>query len=91
MIPISHIGTGKTFGELALQINKENPNRVVSRAATITCITNCKFATMSKTNYQTILDRIDQKNTEKIIEFLREIPYLKYLTRGQLAKVVLVI
>jgi len=51
MIPISHIGTGKTFGELALQINKENPNRVVSRAATITCITNCKFATMSKTNY----------------------------------------
>jgi len=27
MIPFSHLGKGKTFGELALQINKEHPNK----------------------------------------------------------------
>jgi hypothetical protein len=48
MIPYSHLGVGKTFGELALQINKEFPNRPITRAATITCVTNCEFATMSK-------------------------------------------
>jgi len=25
MVPISHIGAGKTFGELALQVNLEHP------------------------------------------------------------------
>ena len=48
MIPFSHLGKGKTFGELALQVNKENPHKLITRAATITCITKCKFATMSK-------------------------------------------
>jgi len=51
MIPVSHLGVGKTFGELALQVNKENPKIIPMRAATVTCIKSCKFATMSKSDY----------------------------------------
>lgn len=51
MIPYSHIGSGKFFGEIALQINKENPTKKITRAATIVCLTQCKFAIMSKTDY----------------------------------------
>jgi CRP-like cAMP-binding protein len=52
MIPFSHLGPGKCFGELALQIDKLNPNKPSpKRAATIVCIENCKFATMSKDDY----------------------------------------
>jgi hypothetical protein len=35
MVPISHIGAGKTFGELALQVNPENPLKKTVRAATV--------------------------------------------------------
>lgn len=59
MIPYSHLGVGKTFGELALQINKEHPNRPITRAATIYCLANCEFATMSKQDYQQILAKTD--------------------------------
>ena len=38
MMPVSHIGAGRTFGELALQVNKENPHKIPQRAATVTCI-----------------------------------------------------
>ena len=89
MIPFSHLGKGKTFGELALQINKDNPHKSITRAATITCITKCQFATMSKQDYQAILAKTDQKIMDRMIDFLRGVSYMKFLTRQQLQKVVL--
>jgi hypothetical protein len=59
MLPVSHIGAGRTFGELALQVNKKNPHKVPQRAASVTCILPCKFATMGKKDYQAILAKID--------------------------------
>lgn len=52
MIPYVHLGGGKYFGELAISINKDNPNKSTTRrAATIKCITECQFAIMSKSDY----------------------------------------
>jgi len=59
MIPIVHLGEGKDFGELALKIDPSHPNKIIPRAATVKCITDCKFATMSKKDYQGILNKID--------------------------------
>lgn len=59
MLPVAQLGVGKYFGELALQHNKENPKKNVPRAATIRCTTQCRFATMSKADYQQILAKID--------------------------------
>lgn len=42
------LGSGKSFGELALINNKP-------RAATIKCITPCHFAVMSKADYKKCL------------------------------------
>jgi hypothetical protein len=51
MIPYSHLGPGKYFGELALQENLENPSKLITRAATVCCIDNCSFATLNKKDY----------------------------------------
>jgi hypothetical protein len=51
MIPVLHLGSGKDFGDLALKVDPSNPTRIVPRAATVKCMTNCKFATMSKKDY----------------------------------------
>jgi hypothetical protein len=51
MIPVVHLGSGKYFGELAISINKENPNKVITRAATVECLTNCYFGTLCKSDY----------------------------------------
>ena len=49
--PFSMLGPGKHFGDLALFIQKEEKNndpKPVLRAATIKCVTECSFATLSK-------------------------------------------
>jgi hypothetical protein len=47
MLPFSHLGRGKHFGELALSMdNKHNV-----RAASVSCLSNCIFATLKKTDY----------------------------------------
>ena len=55
--------SGKSFGELALI--KKQP-----RAATIRCLEDSHFAVMSKSDYEKVLQKIEQKNMNKIIEFL---------------------
>jgi hypothetical protein len=35
MIPFSHLGSGKYFGELAVSVNKDNRAKNVTRAATV--------------------------------------------------------
>ena len=59
MIPVLHLGSGMDFGDLALKIDPIFPTKIVPRAATVKCMTHCKFATMSKTDYQGILFKID--------------------------------
>ena len=46
---------------------------------------------MGKNDYQSILAKIDQRNTEKMIDFLREVPYLKNISKNQLVKLVLLL
>jgi|LakMenE18May11ns_1017448.scaffolds.fasta_scaffold9488164_1 CRP-like cAMP-binding protein len=76
MIPVLHLGSGKDFGELALKIDKTNPTKIAARAATVVCLTDCKFATMRKQDYQSILDKIDQKNFEKLVSFFKNVPFM---------------
>ena len=52
MIPVNIYGPGKAFGELALTKDINAPNRVLPRAASIVCLTDCKFAIMNKADYQ---------------------------------------
>lgn len=52
MIPVTIYGPGKAFGELALTKDINAPNRVLPRAASIVCLTDCKFAIMNKADYQ---------------------------------------
>lgn len=59
---VKQLFEGSAFGELALISEKP-------RAATIKCLTNCTFATMSKKNYLKTLARIDKKQQEQLIEF----------------------
>ena len=82
MIPVSIYGQGKAFGELALTKDPSNPRRVLPRAASILCLTDCTFAVMNKVDYQNVLDHIDRKKTEKIKAFFAEIPFLKYLPKN---------
>ncbi len=50
------------FGEVALLTNQ-------SRAATIKCLEDCEFATMSKKDYLKILAKLEQRAREELIEF----------------------
>lgn len=51
MIPIALLGRGMHFGDSALRINKEHPDKLVKRNATIRCEDDCIFATMGKRDY----------------------------------------
>ena len=54
MVDVSKLRTGASFGELAL-INNE------SRKATITCVTDCNFAVLEKSDYNKVLRKIQLK------------------------------
>ena len=49
MIPFLHLGTGKTFGELAL-IQQDN-GKTLPRAATVVARTDCIFAVLKKKDF----------------------------------------
>ena len=50
MNPVLKLGPGKSFGELAAQkeVNVKIAHKKKPRAATVLCLTDCKFAVMSK-------------------------------------------
>ena len=84
MIPILHLGPGKSFGELAVQ-KEMNINRMKkARAASVLCRTKCKFAVMQKADYQSVLDNIDRRQADKLKDFFRQIPFLRNLPRKEL-------
>jgi len=41
---------------------------------------------MTKEDYQQILDKIDQKRIEKLIEFFKTVPFMRGLTSTQVKK-----
>ena len=67
MVVQSSLGPGKTFGELALRTDKQNPTKQVLRAATITTTSDTILAVIDKHNYTTVLDHIEKKNHENTI------------------------
>ena len=69
MIPVNIYGPGKAFGELALTKDINAPNRLIPRAASIVCLTDCTFAVMKKADYQQILDQIERKTLDRIKAF----------------------
>ena len=69
MTPIQHFGQGKAFGELALKFDQKKPTRNLNRQASVYCLTNCKFATLTKKDYQDFLTKEDQKRTDQMIKF----------------------
>lgn len=51
MLPVSWLGQGKYFGELALTDDKDNPEISKVRAATVHCVQPCTFASLTKLEY----------------------------------------
>jgi CRP-like cAMP-binding protein len=51
MTPVTHISKGISFGESALQFDKEYPNRKVQRQDTVRSLTDCVFLTLSKEDF----------------------------------------
>ena len=86
MQPVLLLGSGKSFGELAVQ--KEQNVKIAhlakARKATVLCRTDCKFAVMSKSDYQSVLDNIDRRKVDKLRDFFKQIPFLRLLPRSML-------
>ena len=86
MVPVLWLGPGKSFGELAVQkdASAKLERRGKARQATVLCRTDCKFAVMSKADYQSVLDNIDRRRVEALKDFFKQIPLLRGLPRSVL-------
>ena len=73
MVPVLWLGPGKSFGELAVQkdASAKLNARAKVRQATVLCRTDCKFAVMSKADYQSVLDNIDRRRVEALKDFFK--------------------
>jgi len=56
--------TGSSFGDVALISNS-------LRVVTARCLTNCYFAELHKTNFDKIIQKIQQREMAKEIEFIQ--------------------
>lgn len=70
---------GDSFGELALISLKP-------RSATIRCLTNCKFAVLSKKCYEKVFLIKEKKKLTEKVGYLKDIPFLKDVTKTKLSK-----
>ena len=80
-VDVAKMGAGKSFGELALISDQP-------RAATIKCLTQCSFATLSKSDYKKFLQRLDERQANQKVEFLMELPFLKNFTQLMMKRLV---
>ena len=67
---VGQITSGKSFGERALLSNED-------RAATVVCTTPCKFATLSKMDYDIVLKVIQKQEMKEMVLFLRNFSIFK--------------
>jgi len=72
---------GDTFGELALKIDRVNPKKVIKRAATVSTKEDSIFAVIDKTNYRHVLDKVEFRNDESLIDFFSKIPFVRALSK----------
>ena len=72
---------GDSFGELALQ--QDDPEKRI-RSATILCLSECYFAVLGRTEYEKVLKRIEQKDTNNILDFFQGLPFLNHWTKTQI-------
>ena len=79
MVVLASLGPGKTFGELALLRNKVSPGKQVRRAATIIATTDTILAVIDKHDYGIVLDHIEEKNQDGIVQFFRQIGFMNVL------------
>jgi hypothetical protein len=63
--------TGSSFGDVALM-------GAGLRNVSARCLTNCYFAELDKTSFDKIITKILQREMAKEIEFIQQIPFLKY-------------
>ena len=67
MITVAKLVDGSAFGELALLEQKP-------RMATIRCLQNTHFMVLTNDAYAQIIGKIDKRNYNEKINFLRNIP-----------------
>lgn len=77
-ITVKELGVGSIFGELALISQKP-------RAATVTCLTDCQFATINQKTFNIIKKHVERSVNQKI-DILKGVPFFDTLTRIALAK-----
>ena len=68
------MGQGDSFGELALMIDSKG-----LRQARIQCCEDCYLGVINAVDYNKGLRKIEQRKRDNLLEFLRDIPYFKYL------------
>ena len=56
------------------------------RLATVTCLTDCHYAVISKNVYERILKKIEVKNQNKLVDFFQHLPFFQNWSRTALAK-----
>eukprot|EP00347_Sterkiella_histriomuscorum_P023519 403334331 len=76
---VAKLSEGKTFGELALIVHKP-------RMATIKCEVNTHFAVLDKYDFQKCLGKLEKKQMNKMIDFLKNIQCFKSWTRNSVGK-----
>lgn len=86
MVPVTLLGQGKCFGELALEVDEKNPTKVGKRQASIWCTDACQFAIISKEDYNNCLKIIDQRRKEIQMKFFKQNPFLNRLPHSTLSK-----
>jgi CRP-like cAMP-binding protein len=75
MIEVAKLSAGESFGELAL-IND------AKRAATVSCLTKCHFAILSREDFQKVLKDIEMRKVQRKVEFFRCLPFLQHWTKN---------
>jgi hypothetical protein len=61
-------------------MDPDNPDKIKTRAATITVTRNCTFAIMNRKDYLEHLTKIEAKQTAQLTKFFRQIPFMKLIS-----------
>lgn len=71
LLPFSHLGVGKYFGQLALEADNKGSKRA---ASVISMTDNCLVATLHRNDYQQTLTKNVERSNNEMINFLKSIP-----------------
>ena len=77
---VAYLNMGMSFGELALDVNCRNNKR----KATVECIEECIFATLSAANYDKMLLKFEDKTFTETMDFLKSNPIYSMSSKNML-------